>query len=129
MVDLTDNTCTCTRFQLESFSCEHTVAVAMYRGFTARKLCSLYYTTESWRTAYAETVFHLSNETDWEIPEHILPFNDLLPPAIEPRGPRRPNTSRIPSTREFLQPRRCGRCRAIGHTRQLCTSQIPLNDN
>ncbi|CAA2974411.1 uncharacterized protein LOC111394015, partial [Olea europaea subsp. europaea] len=90
MLDLTDNTCSCTRFQLESFPCEHAIAVAMYRGFAARMLCSLYYTTECWRTAYAETIFPLPNEAEWEVPEHILPFHNLLPPAVEPRGPGRP---------------------------------------
>ncbi|XP_022867142.1 uncharacterized protein LOC111386884 [Olea europaea var. sylvestris] len=31
MVDLIDGTCTCKQFQLESFPCEHAIAVAIYR--------------------------------------------------------------------------------------------------
>ncbi|XP_022878630.1 protein enabled homolog [Olea europaea var. sylvestris] len=30
---------------------------------------------------------------EWEVPEHILLFNDLLPPVVEPRGLGRPSTS------------------------------------
>lgn len=129
IVDLTDNTCTCARFQLESFPCEHAVAVALNRGFAARTLCSPYYTAEYWRAAYAETVFPLPNESEWEVPDNILPLNSLSPPIIGPRGPGRPRTSRIPSTGEFPRPRRCSRCKAVGHTRKTCTSQIPLHDN
>lgn len=129
IVDLNEHTCTCARFQLESFPCEHAVAVSMNRGFAARTLCSQYYTAEYWRTAYAETIFPLPNESDWEVPDHIFPLNSLSPPVTEPRGPGRPRTSRIPSTGEFSRPRRCDRCRAVGHTRQNCTSQIPLDNN
>ncbi|XP_022875573.1 uncharacterized protein LOC111394015 [Olea europaea var. sylvestris] len=121
MVNLTYNTCTCMRFQLESFPCEHAVAVAMYRGFAARTLCSLYYTTESWRTSYAETIFPLPNEVEWEDPEYILPFHDLLPPAVESRGPGRPITSKIPSTEKFPQPPSPwpGQCAASGNTKKI----------
>ncbi|XP_022891826.1 uncharacterized protein LOC111406670 [Olea europaea var. sylvestris] len=49
---------------LESFSCEHAVAVAMYRGFAARTLCSPYYTAENWRAAYVEIIFPLPNEAE-----------------------------------------------------------------
>ncbi|XP_022893719.1 uncharacterized protein LOC111408149 [Olea europaea var. sylvestris] len=129
MVDLSDGTCTCKQFQLESFSCEHAVAVAMYRGFTARILCHPYYTAENWRVAYVETIFSLPNEVEWEVPDHIRPFNTLSPPLIEPRGPGRPSTSRIPSTGEFSRSRRCSRCKSVGHTRQFCTNQVPLNDS
>ncbi|XP_022874159.1 uncharacterized protein LOC111392982 [Olea europaea var. sylvestris] len=62
MVDLTDGTCTCKQFQLESFPCEHVAAVAMYRGFAARTLCSPYYIAENWRAAYTEIIFPLPNE-------------------------------------------------------------------
>lgn len=122
MVDLTINTCTCYRFQLESFPCEHAVAVAMHKGFAPSTLCSDYYTADYWRAAYVDTIFPLPNETDWEVSDRILPI-------IEPRGPGRPRTSRIPSTGEFPRPRRCGRCREVGHTRVNCNSQVPLSDN
>ncbi|XP_022889259.1 uncharacterized protein LOC111404725 [Olea europaea var. sylvestris] len=55
IVDLNDNTCTCRRFQLESFPCTHAVAVAMHRGLPPHTLCSVYYMTDYWRAAYAET--------------------------------------------------------------------------
>ncbi|XP_022886712.1 uncharacterized protein LOC111402561 [Olea europaea var. sylvestris] len=101
MVDFTDETGTCKQFQLESFSCEYAVAVAMYRGLAARTFCSPYYTAKKWRVAYVETIFSLPNEVEWEVSNHIRPFNTLSPPLIESRGPGRPSTSRIPSTGEF----------------------------
>ncbi|XP_022891932.1 uncharacterized protein LOC111406789 [Olea europaea var. sylvestris] len=112
--------------KLESFPCTHAVAVAMHRGLPPHTLCSVYYMTDYWRAAYAETIFPVPNEVEWEVPDHILPLNNLLPPAVGPRTPGRTRTSRIPSTGEFPQPRRCG---ATGHTRRYCTSQIPLHDN
>ncbi|XP_022859832.1 uncharacterized protein LOC111380481 [Olea europaea var. sylvestris] len=99
----------CARHTLESLPCEHAVVVAMYREFTARALCSPYYTAENWRAAYVETIFSLPNEVEWEVLDHIRPFNTLSPPLIEPRGPGRPNSSRIPSTGEFFRPHRCSR--------------------
>ncbi|XP_022893934.1 uncharacterized protein LOC111408400 [Olea europaea var. sylvestris] len=129
IVDLNDNTRTCRQFQLESFPCTHAVAVAMYRGIPPHTLCSTYYTTGSWRAAYAETIFPVPNEVEWEISSHILSSNNLLPLAVGPRTPRRTRTSRIPSTGEFPRPRKCGGCGATGHTKRFCTSQIPLHDN
>ncbi|XP_022883421.1 uncharacterized protein LOC111400226 [Olea europaea var. sylvestris] len=117
------------KFQLESFSCTDAVTVAMHRGLPPHTLCSMYYMNDYWRATYAETIFPVPNEVEWEVPDHILPLNNLLPPAVGPRTPGRTRTSRIPSTGEFLQPRKCGRCSATGHTRRYCTSQIPLHDN
>lgn len=64
MVDFTDNTCPCSEFQLETFSYEDTVAIAMYRGFAIRTLHFPYYTTDYWRTMYTETIFPLPNKVE-----------------------------------------------------------------
>ncbi|XP_022883600.1 uncharacterized protein LOC111400414 [Olea europaea var. sylvestris] len=111
------------------FSVRYALAVAMHRGLPPHTLCSVYYMTDYWRAAYAETIFSVPNEVEWEVPDHILLLNNLLPPAVGPRTPGRTRTSRIPSTREFPQPCKCGRCGATGHTRKYCTSQIHLHDN
>ncbi|XP_022861520.1 uncharacterized protein LOC111381906 [Olea europaea var. sylvestris] len=129
IVDLNDNTCTCRQFQLESFSCTHAVAMAMYKGIPPHTLCIVYYTTGFWKTAYAETIFPVPNEVEWEVPDHILSLNNLLPPTVGPRTPGCTRTSRIPSTGEFPRPCKCGRCGATGHTRRFCTSQISLHNN
>ncbi|XP_022897722.1 uncharacterized protein LOC111411419 [Olea europaea var. sylvestris] len=101
IIDLNDNTCMCRQFQLKSFSYTQAVAVAMYREISPHTLCSAYYTIGSWRTAYAETIFLVPNEVEWEVPDYILSLNNLLLPAIGPRTLGRTCTSRIPSTREF----------------------------
>ncbi|XP_022861684.1 PKS-NRPS hybrid synthetase CHGG_01239-like [Olea europaea var. sylvestris] len=99
------------------FSVECALAVAMYRGFAARILCSHYYTSNYLRVAYAKTIFPLPNEVEWEILDHIRPLNILLSPFIEPHGSKRSSTSRIPSTGEFPRPCRYNWCKSIGHTR------------
>ncbi|XP_022889028.1 uncharacterized protein LOC111404454 [Olea europaea var. sylvestris] len=111
------------------FSVRCSLAMAMYRGIPSHTLCSAYYTTGSWRAAYAETIFLVPNEVEWEVPDHILSLNNLLPLAFGLRTHGRTRTSRIPSTGEFFMPRKCGRCGTTGHTRRFCTSQIPLHDN
>lgn len=78
MVDLTDYTCTCDQFQLESFSCKHTIAVTIYRGFAARILYSPYYIADYRKVAYAKTIFSPLNEVAWKVFYHILPFYSLL---------------------------------------------------
>ncbi|XP_022891809.1 uncharacterized protein LOC111406651 [Olea europaea var. sylvestris] len=83
IVDLNDNTCTCRQFQLESFPRAHAVAVAMYRGFPPHSLCSHYCMADFWRAAYAKTIFPLPNEAEWEVPNYIVAFNNLLPPKFE----------------------------------------------
>ncbi|XP_022872961.1 uncharacterized protein LOC111391912 [Olea europaea var. sylvestris] len=108
------------------FSVRCALTMAMHRGFPPHTLCSAYYMIDYWRAAYAETIFPVPNEVEWEVPDHILPLNNLLPPAVGPRNSGRTRTSRIPSTGEFPQPRKCG---ATWHTRRYCTSQIPLHDN
>ncbi|XP_022880675.1 uncharacterized protein LOC111397945 [Olea europaea var. sylvestris] len=129
IVDFNDNTCTCRQFQLESFPCVHAVAVAMYRGFQPHILCSHYYMADFWRAAYAETIFLLPNEVEWEVPDYIVTLNNLLSPEVPPRTPGHRRTSRIQSTGEFPQRCKCERCDATGHTLRFCTSQIPLSND
>ncbi|XP_022851893.1 uncharacterized protein LOC111373571 [Olea europaea var. sylvestris] len=107
IVDLNGSTCMCRQFQLESFPCAHAVAVAMYRGFPPHTLCSVYYTTDYWTASYAEIIFPIPNEIEWEVPDHILSLNNLLPPEVGPRTPGSRRTSIIPSTAEFFRPRKC----------------------
>ncbi|XP_022883239.1 uncharacterized protein LOC111399992 [Olea europaea var. sylvestris] len=92
------------------FSARYALAVAMYRGIPSHTIYSAYYTTGSWRAAYAETIFLVPNEAEWEVPDHILSLNNLLPAAVGPHTPGRTRTSRIPSIEEFLRPRKCGGC-------------------
>ncbi|XP_022854987.1 uncharacterized protein LOC111376272 [Olea europaea var. sylvestris] len=129
IIYLNDNTCTCKQFQLESFPYTHAVEVAMHRGLPPCTLCSAYYMTNYWRATCAEAIFLVPNEVEWEVPDHILPLNNLLPPAVGSRTPGCTRTSRIPSTKEFPQPHKCDRCGAIGHTRRYCTNQIHLHNN
>ncbi|KAL2471979.1 CCHC-type domain-containing protein [Abeliophyllum distichum] len=114
--------------QLESFPCAHAIAVALHRGISAHVLCSQYYTIDYWRAAYAETIFSVPNEVEWEVPDHIAISLNILPPLVKRRAGRK-STSRIPSAGECLRCRRCGRCGATGHTQLNCSSQVPLTSS
>ncbi|XP_022857991.1 uncharacterized protein LOC111378930 [Olea europaea var. sylvestris] len=91
------------QFQLESFPCAHAIAVAMYREFPPHSLCSHYYVADFWRAAYAETIFPLPNEVEWEVLDYIVILNNLLPLEVPPHTPSHRQMSRISSTREFPQ--------------------------
>lgn len=123
MVNLTDNVCTCNRFQLKSFRCKHAVVMTMYQGFVARTLCFPYYTVDSWRVACVETIFPFPNKVEWEVFDHILPLQ------IEPRDFGCPCTYKILSIEQFFRPCRWDKCRATKHTHHFYINQIFLNDN
>ncbi|KAK6149441.1 hypothetical protein DH2020_016966 [Rehmannia glutinosa] len=100
-VNFVENTCTCRKFQLDHLPCEHAIAAAKKRGFSIYLMCSSYYSVDYWRKAYAETIFPVPNENEWEIPDNIKEMI-ILPPIVRQRDGRR-RTTRIPSTKESAQ--------------------------
>ncbi|XP_044461107.1 uncharacterized protein LOC123192549 [Mangifera indica] len=66
LVDLTEYTCTCRKFQLSKISCMHVIAVARYMKLTTcLQWVHSYYNTTFYRTVYADAVNPLGDQSEW----------------------------------------------------------------
>ncbi|KAH9770671.1 SWIM-type domain-containing protein [Citrus sinensis] len=127
-VNILDKTCNCREFQLDQLPCEHALAVCRYREtLSVYDMCSRYYSSEAWVTAYAETIYHVGTEEEWEVSEEVQ-SNEVLHP-VEKRKKGRPQQIRIPSQGEEKLRRKCGRCGSRGHNRLTCSLPMPLSSN
>ncbi|KAH9658494.1 SWIM-type domain-containing protein [Citrus sinensis] len=127
-VNILDKTCSCREFQLDQLPCEHALAVCRYREtLSVYDMCSRYYSSEAWVAAYAETIYPVGTEKEWEVSEEVQ-SNEVLPP-VEKRKKGRPQKIRIPSQGEEKLRRKCGRCGSRGHNRLTCSAPIPLSNN
>ncbi|XP_022151004.1 uncharacterized protein LOC111019024 [Momordica charantia] len=112
----------CQEFDYFKIPCSHAIAAAMMRNINPYSLCDEAYTTNSWILAYAEPIFPVGHVSTWNSsPEFVnIPVE---PPKTVPRVGRR-KTTRIPSTGEVRQTRKCGRCGAWGHNRKTCSEPL-----
>jgi hypothetical protein len=121
IVDFSENSCTCREFQLNRMPCVHATRAACLRGTSLYDLCSPYYTSVYWMGAYSETIYPVSREVDWVVPNEIT-STPILPPVVR-RPPGRPPTRRKRSRYESTtRPRKCTRCGRLGHNRTTCSS-------
>ncbi|BBN68835.1 hypothetical protein Prudu_599S000200, partial [Prunus dulcis] len=56
-VHLTNNTCSCRKFQLEQLPCKHVVAVCRFLKLNVYSMASHYYTRNTWLDAYSDTIY------------------------------------------------------------------------
>ncbi|TXG63211.1 hypothetical protein EZV62_010205 [Acer yangbiense] len=107
--------CSCGDWQLNGYPCFHAVAVLQRMGEDLYNYCSKYYTTETFRSTYTESINPLppvdKQPVDIES-EQILP-----PPLRRASGP--PKKRRIRS-KGPKRPLRCSKCNGVGHNRATC---------
>ncbi|XP_022847562.1 uncharacterized protein LOC111370091 [Olea europaea var. sylvestris] len=120
IVNLEARTCSCREFDLKKLPYKHALAVAKFKGISCCSLCSLYYISASWKQAYAECIYPVTNEADWEISNQPK----VLPPLSNRRQSGRPKNRRIPSRGEGRKTRKCSRCGQRGHNRLTCKNTL-----
>ncbi|CAL2229754.1 unnamed protein product [Prunus armeniaca] len=98
LVDLTNNTCSCRKFQLEQLPCKHVVAVCRF----------------------------LKPHGMWDIPEDVR--SRVVLPPIARVMPGRRKKIRIPSQGEGTIRRKCSRCGSAGHNKSTCKNTIPVRN-
>ena len=124
LVDFTDRSCTCRKFQLGRLPCAHVVAVSRFlRLADCYQWCHQVYTTEFLKKVYGDSIYPLGDQSEWIEPDVI---RTVHPPNRRSRLPGRPRGKRIPSVGEEVRRRRCGRCGVLGHNRIHCPSPMPL---
>ncbi|XP_018435571.1 uncharacterized protein LOC130505574 [Raphanus sativus] len=123
VVNLTQKTCSCRRFDLEKLPCAHAIAAAEARKISCISLCQHYYRKQNLYNAYYTAV--MPKDDTAPIPEKIAKMICLPPEVRQPPG--RPKKSRHKSVLEKVaikkRPRKehtCRNCNQAGHNSTTC---------
>ncbi|KAL0364895.1 UNVERIFIED_CONTAM: hypothetical protein Sangu_0587100 [Sesamum angustifolium] len=119
VVDVDNCDCSCKGWQLTGLPCSHAIAVIGCLGRDPHDYCSRYFTTESYRTTYSQSVHPISNVNgSFQKGTSQLAVTVTPPPTRRPPG--RPTTKKTGSQdvgkRQFL----CSRCKGTGHNKSNC---------
>ncbi|WCJ29975.1 hypothetical protein M5689_011567 [Euphorbia peplus] len=141
VVDLLRRDCTCQQWKLTGLPCSHAIAVFNRIGKSAYNHCSKYFTADSFRATYAESInpvadiFKLGNEED-EVEkededeeenedEEASGAKQVLPPTT-PRPPIQLKDRHSRRKCELKRVMTCTRCKGEGHNKATCKE--PLTD-
>ncbi|GMN66773.1 hypothetical protein TIFTF001_035834 [Ficus carica] len=124
IVDMSERTSTCRRFQVDQIPCPHAMAICNHRRIDTYNYCSNYYTKDYLYACYSSIVHPIGSAEGWDVPEEVR--SQIVNPPNTKRGPGRPRVRRILSQGEEHEPIRCGRCNGYGHNRKTCTNSVPL---
>ncbi|GMN45026.1 hypothetical protein TIFTF001_014208, partial [Ficus carica] len=105
IVDMSERTCTCRRFQLDQIPCPHVMAVCNHRRIDPYNYCSNYYTKDYLYGCYSSVIHPISSTDGWDVPEEVR--SQIVNPPKTKRGPGRPRVRRILSQGEEHKSIRC----------------------
>ncbi|KAK2662118.1 hypothetical protein Ddye_000692 [Dipteronia dyeriana] len=107
LVNLSEKTCSCVKFEVDKLPCRHALAAVRYAKKPLPDYYGDCYKTTSWVEAYAETIFPVGHPNNWNIPEDVQSKIVLPPPFHAQAG--RPRKKRFKSVREHGngKPRNC----------------------
>ncbi|KAG8363967.1 hypothetical protein BUALT_Bualt19G0077500 [Buddleja alternifolia] len=117
-VDVDSCDCTCKGWQLTGLPCCHAIAVIGCLGRDPYDYCSRYFTTDSYRITYSESVHPMSNiDGSWQKGTSEVAITVTPPPTRRPPG--RPTTKRV-SSQDGRRQLQCSRCKGSGHNKSTC---------
>ena len=152
VVNLTDKTCTCCRFNLDlisySYACAairyvyiwllylrnlyhiiiikitYSICLLVFRSANRRseRYVSPYYKKETFVATYSGLLYPVFHPDEWDIPESVRSI--VVNPPIWRKQAGRPRTTRISSAgeRERRHHQVFSNCRQVGHNRVNCTN-------
>lgn len=126
LVDLTEWTYTCRKFQLSQIPYIHVIIVVRYMKLTTCiQWVHPYYNTVFYRTVYAEVVNPLGDQSKWI---HLEEASVIHLPFMHHCCVVRPaNKNKCLSQGEIVEQLICSRCHKPRHTRQNCKSSISIS--
>ncbi|KAK4402084.1 putative L-cysteine desulfhydrase, chloroplastic [Sesamum angolense] len=126
VVDVDNCDCSCKGWQLTGLPCSHAIAVIGCLGRDPHDYCSRYFTTESYRTTYSQSVHPMSN-VNGSLQKGTSQLAVTVTPPPTRRPPGRPTTKKTGSQdvgkRQFL----CSRCKVLESSKALTLSWKELD--
>ncbi|CAK9170131.1 unnamed protein product [Ilex paraguariensis] len=120
IVDIDHWDCSCRGWQLTGLPCCHAVAVFECLGRSPYEYCSRYFTTESYRLTYAESINPVPNVEKPATSELTEVAVTVTPPTKRPPG--RPKMKQAGSVEVIKRQLQCSNCKGLGHNKRTCTS-------
>ncbi|XP_059437666.1 uncharacterized protein LOC132170637 isoform X1 [Corylus avellana] len=123
VVDIDNWDCSCKRWQLTGLPCCHAIAVISCLGRSPYDYCSRYFTTESYRLTYSESVHPIPN-VDMPLQRDSSQVTVTVTPPPTRRPPGRPTTKRYGPQEVVKRQLQCSRCKGLGHNKSTCRERI-----
>ncbi|KAH7865020.1 hypothetical protein Vadar_001258 [Vaccinium darrowii] len=117
VVDISNKTCSCCRWDLHRFPCVHAITVLQKKGVDMSSYIDPFYTTDAFRLSYELPIYPIPTLEALEVTTETAVIHP--PKTRRPRG--RPKVARIRSRGEKVRQIRCSRCKQLGkHNRKSC---------
>ncbi|XP_016674001.1 uncharacterized protein [Gossypium hirsutum] len=118
VVDMDGWDCSCKGWQLTGLPCCHAIAVINCIGRSPYDYCSRYFSTESYRLTYAESVKPIP-DMDWAMQnDYSEAVMTVTPPTRRPPG--RPTTKKVGLQEAMKRQLQCSKCKGLGHNKATC---------
>lgn len=118
-VDIDHCDCSCKQWQLTGLPCCHAIAVFECIGRSPYDYCSRYFTAESYRLTYAESIHPVPNVDRPIQAESPLAIVSVTPPPTK-RPPGRPKMKQFESIDIIKRQLQCSKCKGLGHNKKTC---------
>ncbi|KDP28012.1 hypothetical protein JCGZ_19092 [Jatropha curcas] len=119
IVDIDHWDCSCKGWQLVGLPCCHAIAVFECIGRSPYDYCSRYFTVESYRSTYAESIHPVPN-VDRPIQGESSDVGVIVTPPPTKRPPGRPKTKQAESIDMIKRQLQCSKCKGLGHNKKTC---------
>lgn len=118
-VDVENCDCSCRGWRLTGLPCFHAIAVIGCLNRELRDYCSRYFTIDSYRITYSQSVNPITSIDDtWQKDTSELAVTVTPPPTRRPPG--RPTTKQVSAQDVGRRQLQCSRCKGTGHNKSTC---------
>ncbi|PPD81258.1 hypothetical protein GOBAR_DD21831 [Gossypium barbadense] len=126
MVDMDRWDCSCKGWQLTALPCSHAIAVISCIGRSPYDFCSRYFTTESYRLTYAESIQPIPDVERPLQKDTSSALVTVTPPPTR-RPPGRPTTKKVGTPEVMKRQLQCSRCKGLGHNKSTCKELFSID--
>lgn len=118
-VDIVHWDCSCKEWQLTGLPCCHAIAVIEGNGRDRYDYCSRYFTVDSYRSTYAESIHPVPN-VDRPVKNESTELAVTVTPPPTKRPPGRPKMKQAESIDIIKRQLQCSKCKGLGHNKKTC---------
>lgn len=119
VVDIDNWDCSCKGWQLTGLPCCHAIAVMECTGTSPYEYCSRYFTVESYRLTYAESILPMP-DVEKPVPSESNQVLVTVTPPPTKRPPGRPKMKQPESIDIIKRQLQCSKCKGLGHNKKTC---------